>query len=250
VSKPHIHTHIHAPDESLQARIQRLANYAPMGPLGSIYTYTHAPGEQPDLRFQGPSGAQAGAGEAPDIHTHTPIHTHEKEHQNDSPMSQEPEGTRREVRMILGKQAEERMAEILSIFGEVELGLGTNGEPDLLLETSRGHYAIEVKTMLPMHRSKQPDVNGYQVNRVTLELAAWEALGHYAEEHDMARILAVEVRIRGGGRGHLYHVILGEMVDQLAKPGSRWVGFSIYDLPAISWVSLRPGIPYTGRAQL
>jgi hypothetical protein len=248
VSKPHIHTHIHAPGESLQARIMRLANYNPMNQLGPIYTYTHAqpgpkdPGAQP--------GGQGRAGVQPDIHTHTPIHTHEKENKNDSPMSQEPEGHSREVRMILGKQAEERMAEILSIFGDVELGLGTKGEPDLMLETSRARYAVEVKTMQALYRRKRKHMEGAQVGRVTLELAAWKALGHYAEEHDMALLLAVEVRTSHSGKAHLYHIILGEMVDQLAKPGSRWVGFSIYDLPAISWVSLRPGIPYTGRAQL
>jgi len=182
--------------------------------------------------------------DAPSIHTHT------RENENDTPMSRESEGNRREMRLILGKQAEERVAEILGVFGEVKLGLGTNGEPDLLLETCRARYAVEVKTMLPLKRSKKASVHGYQVNDVSLQLSAWEALGHYAELHEMARLLTVEVRIRGGGKGHLYHVILGETVDQLAHPGSKWVGFNIYDLPAISLFSLRPGIPYTGRAQL
>jgi len=161
---------------------------------------------------------------------------------SDTPVS--PEGNQREGRMILGKMAEERMAEILSIFGDTSLGLGTNGEPDLFLVTKRASYAVEVKTMLPMTRSIQADVNGYKIGRVTLELSAWEALGQYAKDHEMGRLLAVEVRVRGSKKGPLYHVIRGEMVDQLAKPGAKWLGFSIYDLPAVSQYSLRPGIPW------
>ena len=238
------HTHTRAPGASIQDKLRQLANYDPMAQLeeGSIYIHTHtrAPGEGPEL--QGAPGPLGRAGEVPDIHTHTPIHIHEKENQNDTPLT--PEGNQRERRMILGKMAEERMAEILSIFGDTELGLGTKGEPDLILETKKARYAVEVKTMLPMRQSKQATRLGYKANQLTLELSAWDALGHYAKDHKMARLLAVEVRVRRSGKGHVYHVIRGEMVDQLAKPGAKWLGLSIYDLPAVSQYNLRPGIPW------
>jgi len=184
------------------------------------------------------------------IHTYTHTHTHTNEKTSDSPMSPEPEEIPRPARYIQGKEAEERLAEILSLFGRVQMGEGTNGEPDLLLETKRARYAVEAKTMAPMKRSQKAGVNGYQSNDLTLALAAWRDLSDYAAAHELERLLAVELRIMGARKGHLYHIVKGEAVDQLIKPGSNWISCNQYDLAALSCVSLRPGLPMAGGAEL
>jgi len=169
---------------------------------------------------------------------------------DDTPMSPEPEEILRPARYRQGKEAEERLAEILSVFGRVQMGEGTNGEPDLVLETQRARYAVEAKTMAPMQRSKKASVNGYQSNYINLPVSEWLGLSDYAADHEMDRLLAVEVRIMGARKGHLYHIVKGEAVDPLIKEGSSKISCNQYDLAALSYVSLRPGLPMTGGAEL
>ena len=148
---------------------------------------------------------------------------------------------------VAGEQRVARLLEDLGL-GRVTHGIslqsrGTAGYPDLTLRTPRAFYAIEVKSMLPF-RGHRGVKQGWQVGSVKLVKRAWEAMSRWATSHGLARMMIVEVRIPRSGHGHLYHFIPGHVVDWgLKQTHSDIVHFSLYDLPAMALLSLRPGIP-------
>lgn len=187
--------------------------------------------------------------ETREANTHTYTHIHESESPNDSPMS--PEGIPREQRVEEGGEAELRVVELLNGFGRAVLGKGSYGEPDVLFYTEANRYAVEVKSIEQMRKTEQEDVNGYKANVVTLNRNSWEALCEYAEACGLSPLLVVEVKISGSKYGNLYYMVPREAVDYKAnQSNARYIRLSVYDLPALSVQSFRPGLPFIGRCVL
>jgi hypothetical protein len=166
------------------------------------------------------------------------------------------DGALRMVRTAIGVAGEERVGAIFDEhFGKVSRGAphhseGTNFYPDLILTTPKKRYAVEVKTMIPFHKTgggTRKIKGSPAVSVASLNIQSWEGMSRFARSRIMERLLVVEVRIEGSGIGHLYHVVPGDTVDwKIARSNAReWVSFSTYDLPALSLVSFRPGLERT-----
>jgi len=146
----------------------------------------------------------------------------------------------RPTRYMRGLEAELRVGDQLSKYGHVEQGLGTDGEPDLRLNTDRARYSLEVKSMLPYHlraKGTSPDPG-----RINLDREAWESMATLARRGGRVPVLVVEVRIKT--RPNLFHWITEGQVDQwmARSPGVQMIHVSLYDLPVISKYSWRPGV--------
>jgi len=146
------------------------------------------------------------------------------------------ENTPRQLRVNAGRAAEQRVSAILGPYYRVEMGLGTNGEPDLFAVDEHNKFVVEVKSMLARQGGKP--------GNVTLKKSAWLAFSQFAEGTNYLRRLIVEVRIPQGEFPFTYYIIPGEMVDYKAtKHMGDWISFSVNVLPGFSSELYTPGIP-------
>lgn len=153
--------------------------------------------------------------------------------------------TPRQRRVREGKKAEMRVVELLNRYGGggAGLGKGQGGSPDVIYHSDNALYAVEVKSI-----EHQVRVGGdrYKASTVPLSVGQWRALCDWAGE-DHSPLLVVEVKIRGSKRGHLYHFISAEVVNFLVDSSeSKHIRISVHDLSALSFQSVRPGLPLSG----
>lgn len=164
-------------------------------------------------------------------------------------------GARRQLHSEIGTAGEERVRAILAeIYGQGALSwgvpiqsAGTNFLPDLTLRTSKGAYALEVKTMLPFltQAMKAGRSKTYErVGSVKLNRVSWQGICKWARRRDMVPMLVAEVRIGGSKYGHLYFFLEGTRVDEVVQATeAEWIHFTLYDLAALSIWTFRPGRP-------
>jgi len=249
--------HVHCPScGSLDRKMFDSMEKDPVKKAHPTHTYTHihpagGPRQLEISEIQIQPSLVDGVQEAEASEANTHIHTHIQENKipDDSPMSLE--GSPRQDRDREGAEAEVRVAELLAGFGSAVVGKGSNGEPDVLFYTESNRYAVEVKSVEQMKRTDQDDVNGYKAGYVTLNRNSWEALCEYAEASQLVPMLVVEVKIQGSKYGNLYYMVPREAVDYKANQSdARYIRLSVYDLPALSVQSFRPGLPFIGRCVL
>lgn len=132
------------------------------------------------------------------------------------------------------------MGDLLSKYGQIMKGLGTDGQPDLMLKTDKARYALEIKSMLPWHRRARNQTP--EQGRINLEPVAWWDMCEWAESKGMEPALVAEVRINGAP--NLYHWVPGYRVDQWLErsPEAKMVHIGLYNLPLVSLYTWRPGI--------
>jgi len=174
----------------------------------------------------------------PELTTDPDTHTHEE--------TSAEENLPREERVKEGRQAEKRVVELLGKFGSARLGKGRGGEPDVFFESSRGNYAVEVKSV-----ENQVKTNGdkLKIGSVPLSRKQWVSLCEFAGDNDLVPLMIVEVKINGAQ--NQYHFIPREMVDhKVEATDSKHIRISVHDLPMMSLHSYREGVPLVGQFQL
>jgi len=224
VSEPYTYTHIHThtPARPEFDQIEKTAKEALEQP---IFTQNHQQDNEP-----GPNPfthrGKLEAGEGPYTYTH--MQTNESELLL--------ENTPRRLRDTAGREAEQRVCKVLDPYYQVEVGLGTNGEPDLWASGKNGHFVIEVKSM-------QARSSG-RANDVTLSKDAWRAFSETADSCGYVRRLIVEVRVPQADYPFTYYIIPGEMVDfKATKHKGDWISLSVHILPGFASEIYTPGIP-------
>lgn len=151
-------------------------------------------------------------------------------------------------RYEVGSEAESRVVNQLSQFGDATQGPGSDGYPDVFLTTKKKTYGIEVKSTLPYHQDQRQRV---QAGVINLNPDAWLMLCERCLYLELEPVLVAEVRFKRKTGYELYHWLSQSAVnwwlDSQAED-SKMAHLNIYELPALARFSWRDGYPiFTGR---
>jgi len=194
-------------------------------------------------------------------YTHTPLDsTLDLKNEKTSELTTEPEthihqktnneeSLPKENRVKEGREAEKRVVKLLTIFGSALLGKGRGGEPDVLFNSHKAKYCVEVKSVENQVRTESDSVNGYKVGVVSLSRGQWVSLSSFGEANGMEPLMIVEVKIRGAQ--NLYHFIKRDQIDhKVYSTDAKHIRISVHDLPIMSVHSYREGVPLVGEFRL
>ena len=186
----------------------------------------------------------------PQDHTHTqdiesiPLKNQDPQQTTTEPNTHIHIPTPRQSRVKAGRKAELRVVELLNQHGEATLGVGQGGKPDVYFSSLNAVYAVEVKSI---QHQVHVGADRYKASVVPLSVGQWRALFDEAGEEGHVPLLVVEVKIRGSRRGHLYHFISCQVVEKLIESTeAKNIRVSVHDLSALSFQSVRPGLPIPG----